>query len=626
MILEFKGIVVVACNNMGGCEDEPIGSADGQNMAGFGFLAALISDRFATFLGGCMAAIKVEAVGVDLVTDRQDAVREPSGVVTQLTDNAGYNYLPSWSPDGQEIIYTELLDGDIFKISSSPSEDPPQNLTSNSPDADGSAIWSNTTTNQIAFLSSRDGLGTQLYLMNADGSNVRRLTTLTNGFVQGIAWSPDDGHIIFFETSFSGGASQRLHLVNNPTSASRTFAILINNNAPSPDDWSPSFAPPPLPTPTPVPTATPTSTPTPVCTTTIPYSSSDPSEPVNIRNAPNSDRVIGLFYGREEVTDPDTGNILIVEWTPDRNVSIIYMYYDGTSEWYLINYYGSLGWVADEVIDNENGTCVNIPLGPPTEIIPSEVSLLPIYSATDPVPNPNDIPVPFGPCTSFGNIYARTRCSYDVYVKLYDYLNSNANPDDNLLLQDVLSVVMMYELGVHFDNYSSGSATPKQMYMMEAIARNLSQVCAQERLDPADGELECDMRGIINWLSGLHGWYDQAFESPQDILFANQARQITSYAPLSRDILNNTLWLYGLDPSRPFTWGNWSSSDELSVAGFNATSEIIDQYGDPVDCAQVGSCPLAGGLWYGEKENSGICEYNFAVTGEDHSFGPTGNC
>ena len=72
--------------------------------------------------------------------------------IVNLTNSPGYDYSPNWSPDGQ----------------------------------------------QVAFVSERDG-NSEIYVMNADGSNQRRLTNNTSAdWLGSSAWSPE-GRIIYGE-------------------------------------------------------------------------------------------------------------------------------------------------------------------------------------------------------------------------------------------------------------------------------------------------------------------------------------------------------------------------------------------------------------------------------------------
>ena len=118
----------------------------------------------------------------------------------QLTDDPGEDGYPSWSPDGDAIAIDSERDGDfeiyIIDIESGAATQ----LTDN--DAwDGEPAWS-PDGDRIAFHSNRDGDEVfDLYVMDADGSNVERLAE--NGFSP--AWSPDGTTIAFGKDPLEGG-------------------------------------------------------------------------------------------------------------------------------------------------------------------------------------------------------------------------------------------------------------------------------------------------------------------------------------------------------------------------------------------------------------------------------------
>ena len=92
---------------------------------------------------------------------------------------------PKWSPDGAKVAFDA---GDILVVTLA--DGTIANLTNHL--GGFSPAWS-PDGGKIAFASNRDGL-TELYVMNADGSSVRRLTDHI-GFSGRPAWSPDSSRI-----------------------------------------------------------------------------------------------------------------------------------------------------------------------------------------------------------------------------------------------------------------------------------------------------------------------------------------------------------------------------------------------------------------------------------------------
>ena len=118
----------------------------------------------------------------------------------QLTNNhAGFSE-PVWSPDGESIAFESARDGDfeIFVMNADGSE--VRQLTNNDDD-DADPVWS-PDGESIAFTRSRlgrpgDGYdGFDIFVMNADGSEERRLTS-NDDLETDVMWSPDGGFIAF---------------------------------------------------------------------------------------------------------------------------------------------------------------------------------------------------------------------------------------------------------------------------------------------------------------------------------------------------------------------------------------------------------------------------------------------
>ena len=124
--------------------------------------------------------------------------------VTRLTNDAAWNLIPAWSPDGSRIAFTSLRDGsgDIFVMHADGSG--VTRLTGGSEWDDAFAAWS-PDGSRIAFASNRDTYDSdrdtddnyQIYVMNADGSGVTRLTGGSEWDDVFPAWSPDGSRIAF---------------------------------------------------------------------------------------------------------------------------------------------------------------------------------------------------------------------------------------------------------------------------------------------------------------------------------------------------------------------------------------------------------------------------------------------
>jgi Tol biopolymer transport system component len=98
---------------------------------------------------------------------------DPDGVgVEQLTDGAGEEMYPAWSPDGRRLAFTAgranpdiyLMDADGGNV---------ERLTSH-PGSDVAPAWS-PDGSRIAFTTYRDG-NTEIYTMSAEGEDVRNIS------------------------------------------------------------------------------------------------------------------------------------------------------------------------------------------------------------------------------------------------------------------------------------------------------------------------------------------------------------------------------------------------------------------------------------------------------------------
>ncbi|MBT6144148.1 MAG: hypothetical protein HN712_05450 [Gemmatimonadetes bacterium] len=150
------------------------------------------------------------------------------GDVIQLTDTREFEQNPQWSPDGRRIIYTigdvmSNIDVGVMNADGSNAT----RLTQH-PESDKEACWS-PDGQQIAFVSQRDG-DIAIWTMAADGSEPRKL-------VQGRqpSWSPDGRRITFTSGQFEG--NDEIYVIN--TDGSDMRRITQDKRF----DWYPSWAP-----------------------------------------------------------------------------------------------------------------------------------------------------------------------------------------------------------------------------------------------------------------------------------------------------------------------------------------------------------------------------------------------
>jgi Tol biopolymer transport system component len=130
----------------------------------------------------------------------------------QLTDDPGDDSQPSWSPDGTRIAFhstREDPDGDIYVMNADGSS--VTRLTSDNPGFEANPQWS-PDGSKIAFVGFAPGGPVDIYVMDADGSNVTKLTdNQGNSFVEDLAWSPDGTQVAF--TTDTGGAPVALYVM-----------------------------------------------------------------------------------------------------------------------------------------------------------------------------------------------------------------------------------------------------------------------------------------------------------------------------------------------------------------------------------------------------------------------------
>jgi len=112
----------------------------------------------------------------------------------RLTDISEKSFGPAWSPDGKEIVFHSYRDGEHPSIYTMGIDGSRIRRLTDDPWGDLDSAWSPDGTH-IAFTSIRHGYR-DLYVMHPDGSNVRRISD-PSGENRQPMWSPDSKHIAF---------------------------------------------------------------------------------------------------------------------------------------------------------------------------------------------------------------------------------------------------------------------------------------------------------------------------------------------------------------------------------------------------------------------------------------------
>jgi hypothetical protein len=94
----------------------------------------------------------------------------------------------AWSPDSSRFALSADIGFDIFVVPVVPELGEPVNITRSPNAQDVNPVWLRGG-HEIAFISTRDTYNGEIYLMNADGSNVRRLTDNAEREI-GLVWLP----------------------------------------------------------------------------------------------------------------------------------------------------------------------------------------------------------------------------------------------------------------------------------------------------------------------------------------------------------------------------------------------------------------------------------------------------
>ncbi len=140
---------------------------------------------------------------------RRTVITSKSGVWSAFDDPSHYGSGPSWSPDGSQLVYAGQF-GAIQRIFVTRADGTGSWMIGDDALEGQDPAWA-PDGERIAFRGWTDDSDRALYIMNVDGSNVRRLIGLTES-AGPLSWSPD-GVLIAFLTR-SETLDQELWVVN----------------------------------------------------------------------------------------------------------------------------------------------------------------------------------------------------------------------------------------------------------------------------------------------------------------------------------------------------------------------------------------------------------------------------
>ncbi len=154
-----------------------------------------------------------------------------SGKLQRLLKISGLQIAPAWSPDGKKIAFSLTQNGNTEIYVLEVKNGKLHRLT-NSPAIDSSPTWS-PNGREIAFTSDRSGTP-QIYIMDSEGSNVRRLTFQGN-YNDSPAWSPR-GDLIAYVSREEG----RFNIYTIEVSGENPRRLTYNAGSNEDPCWSPN--------------------------------------------------------------------------------------------------------------------------------------------------------------------------------------------------------------------------------------------------------------------------------------------------------------------------------------------------------------------------------------------------
>lgn len=158
-----------------------------------------------------------------------------TGTIVPVVESPFFDADPTFSPDGNSIVYVSDMDGNFEIYSRVIATGETKRLTNN-PGHDSFPTYSPDGT-QIIFSSDVEKENTDVYLMNADGSNVRKITDAPGwDACPPNSWSADGTQVLLLSDR---GGNENIYLMNIEPFAPRRVASKIE----SAEQIDPSYSP-----------------------------------------------------------------------------------------------------------------------------------------------------------------------------------------------------------------------------------------------------------------------------------------------------------------------------------------------------------------------------------------------
>jgi hypothetical protein len=162
-----------------------------------------------------------------------------SGTIANLTNNSGNDYTPEWSPDGSKIVFVGMSSStnpDIYRMNAN-GTNITKLTTTPIAEKDYFPTWSPDGNKIMWVKADGNGLGA-IWIMNADGSNQVAFSNQI-WYMQHPIWSKD-GMKIAFDADVDGDGWNELASVNSDGS---NFQVVLDLNTNLVEPWAGSWSP-----------------------------------------------------------------------------------------------------------------------------------------------------------------------------------------------------------------------------------------------------------------------------------------------------------------------------------------------------------------------------------------------